>query len=126
MMKMQSLIACASLVAALSCAPAPAAENLARSVERGQAHYLLFCANCHGVNADGKGPLVELLKVTPSDLRTLSKTGAGQSVTDRVLKAVDGRHQVSAGERKMPVFSDNLEIGTIIEIGAYLESIQKP
>ena len=64
--------------------------------------------------------------MTPSDLRTLAKTApAGQSVTDRVLKAVDGRHQVTSGERRMPVFSDNLEIGTIIEIGTYLESIQQ-
>jgi mono/diheme cytochrome c family protein len=109
---------------------ASAAANAAtteqdKAVERGNAHYLLFCANCHGINADGKGPLVELLKVTPSDLTTLKKTSSGESVTERVLKAVAGRHQVQSGEHKMPIFSDNLEISTVIEIGAYLDTVQK-
>jgi mono/diheme cytochrome c family protein len=96
-----------------------------KAVERGQAHYLLFCANCHGVNADGKGPLVGLLKVTPGDLTTLKRTGKGESVTERVLKAVAGRHAVESGGRKMPIFSDNLAISTVIEIGAYLDTVQK-
>jgi mono/diheme cytochrome c family protein len=96
-----------------------------KAVERGQAHYLLFCANCHGVNAEGKGPLVGLLKVTPSDLTTLKRTGKGESVTERVLKAVAGRHEVAAGGHKMPIFSDNLAISTVIEIGAYLDTVQK-
>jgi len=95
------------------------------SVERGNAHYLSFCANCHGVNADGKGPLVDLLKVTPSDLTALRLTGGGVSVSERVMNAVDGRHQVAAGERKMPIFSDNLAISTVIEIADYLETIQQ-
>jgi mono/diheme cytochrome c family protein len=94
------------------------------TLERGQAHYLLFCANCHGVNADGRGPLVELLKVTPANLRTLRQPG-GPSVTERVLAAVDGRHQVAAQGRKMPVFSDNLEVRTVHEIAIYLDSIQQ-
>jgi mono/diheme cytochrome c family protein len=94
------------------------------TLERGQAHYLLFCGNCHGVNADGQGPLVGLLKVTPPNLTLLRRSG-GVSVTERVLKAVDGRHQVTSGEHKMPVFSDNLEVRTVVEISAYLDSIQQ-
>jgi mono/diheme cytochrome c family protein len=101
---------------------APAADPA--TLERGQAHYLLFCANCHGVDADGKGPLVALLKVTPNDLRTLRQPG-GPGVTERVLKAVDGRHPVAEGGHKMPVFSDNLEVHTVAEIAAYLDSIQQ-
>jgi mono/diheme cytochrome c family protein len=96
-----------------------------KAIERGNAHYLLFCANCHGVDADGKGPLVGLLKVVPSNLTTLKQTGNGESVTERVLKAVAGRHPVGPGGHRMPVFSDNLEMRTVIEIGAYLDSIQK-
>ena len=103
---------------------AQADTDPARAVERGNAHYLLWCANCHGVAADGKGPLTELLKVTPTDLRTLRRGGGGASVNDRVLKAIDGRHAVPSGGHRMPVFTDNLEVKTVIEIGAYLESIQ--
>ncbi len=94
------------------------------TLERGQAHYLLFCANCHGVDADGHGPLVGLLKVTPSNLTVLRHLGP-PSVTERVLVAVDGGHQVAAGEHKMPVFSENLEVRTIREIAIYLDSIQQ-
>jgi mono/diheme cytochrome c family protein len=94
------------------------------TLERGQAHYLLFCANCHGVEADGNGPLVGLLKVTPSNLKVLRQPG-GPGVTERVLIAVDGGHQVASGEHKMPVFSDNLEVRTVREIALYLDSIQQ-
>jgi mono/diheme cytochrome c family protein len=94
------------------------------TLERGQAHYLLFCANCHGVNGDGNGPLVGLLKVTPSNLTVLRRQGP-PSVTERVLNAVDGRHQVTSGEHKMPIFSDNLEVRTVREIALYLDSIQQ-
>jgi len=97
-----------------------------KAVERGQAHYLLFCANCHGVDAEGNGPLVELLKVTPADLTVLQRSDSGETVAERVLKAVDGRHAVGeSGERRMPVFSDNLEISTVIEIADYLQTVQK-
>jgi mono/diheme cytochrome c family protein len=94
------------------------------TLERGQAHYLLFCANCHGADADGRGPLVGLLKVVPSNLTVLRRLG-GPSVTERVLTAVDGGHQVATGEHKMPVFSDNLEVRTVREIAIYLDSVQQ-
>jgi mono/diheme cytochrome c family protein len=94
------------------------------TLERGQAHYLLFCANCHGVAADGRGPLVGLLKVVPSNLTVLRRLG-GPSVAERVLTAVDGGHQVAAEGHKMPVFSDNLEVRTVREITLYLDSIQQ-
>ncbi|MEA3273853.1 MAG: cytochrome c [Pseudomonadota bacterium] len=97
-----------------------------QSIDRGAGHFRIFCTNCHGVNADGKGPLVKLLKVEPTDLTILRQTGGGESVTERVLKAVSGRHEVGEGqEQKMPVFSDNLEVSTVYEIAEYLESIQK-
>jgi mono/diheme cytochrome c family protein len=100
----------------------PAADQA--TLERGQAHYLLFCANCHGVNADGQGPLVGLLKVTPSNLTVLRRLG-GPSVAERILTAVDGGHQVAADGHKMPVFSDHLEVRTVREIGVYLDSVQQ-
>jgi mono/diheme cytochrome c family protein len=103
---------------------AVADEDLEKAIERGNAHYLLFCANCHGVDGDGQGPLRELLKVTPSDLRYIRKDGG--ELAARVLRALDGRHAVGEhAERKMPVFTQNLEVRTIIEITDYLNAIQK-
>jgi hypothetical protein len=32
---------------------------------------------------------------------------------------------VATGAHKMPIFSDNLAISTVIEIGAYLDTVQK-
>jgi mono/diheme cytochrome c family protein len=103
---------------------ATAAEQAA--IERGNAHYLLFCANCHGVDADGQGPLARVLKITPTDLRHLRAGGGDELVAERVLKAVDQRHEVPSPEGpRMPLFSDNLEVKTIIEIGEYLKTVQR-
>ncbi len=109
-------------VAAAEPATNPATDQA--TLERGQAHYLLFCAGCHGANGEGDGPLVGLLKVTPNNLTVLSRLGP-PSVTERVLIAVDGGHEVATGEHKMPVFSDNLEVRTVREITLYLDSIQQ-
>jgi len=119
-----ALIAAAlAAISQVSPAGADAAPDQA-TMERGQAHYLLFCANCHGADADGRGPLVGLLKVTPSNLTVLRRLG-GPSVAERVLTAVDGGHQIAAEGHKMPVFSDYLEVRTVREIGVYLDSIQQ-
>lgn len=95
------------------------------AIKKGKEHFKIFCTNCHGVNADGRGPLVETLKITPSDLTALKQTG-DTCVAERVLKAVAGKHDVAAGQKKnMPNFSHNLESITIYEIVQYLKSIQK-
>jgi mono/diheme cytochrome c family protein len=116
----------AAALAALSLATPAGADSAPdqATLERGQAHYLLFCANCHGVDGDGHGPLVGLLKVVPSNLRVLRRLGP-PGVAERVLVAVDGGHQVAADGHKMPVFSDHLEVRTVREIGVYLDSIQQ-
>lgn len=108
-------------------AAAAAAEAVDHEViDRGAGHFAIFCTNCHGVDADGKGPLVSLLKVRPTDLRVLAQSGSDETVTEQVLKAVSGRHEVGAeGERRMPVFTHNLEPSTVYEIAKYLETLQR-
>jgi high-affinity iron transporter len=54
------------------------------------------CANCHGVNGDGKGPKADELSVAPADFRN-----------SRVMAAVtDGElyWQITKGARPMPSF----------------------
>ena len=98
----------------------------ADAVKRGKAHYLFFCASCHGVKADGiQSPNAEFLKITPSDLTALRQTG-DDCIAERVLKAVSGLHSVSDGqEKEMPVFSENLEGKTVYQIVQYLKTIQQ-
>ncbi len=98
-----------------------------KSVERGAAHYRIFCINCHGEKADGHGPLTALLKIQPADLATLKRRlKPGESISDRVFLAVSGRHEVGDGkEKKMPTFNDNLEIKTVTEVADFIEVIQK-
>jgi mono/diheme cytochrome c family protein len=51
------------------------------SVDRGKKLYMTQCALCHGKDGDGKGEMVEDLKITPPDFRkaeTLSKRTDGE------------------------------------------------
>ncbi len=96
-----------------------------RAIKNGIEHFRIFCTNCHGPSADGKGALVEAMKISPSDLTVLNMTG-DLSVAERVLRAVSGQHDVPVGQKvDMPLFSHNLESITIYEIVLYLKSIQK-
>lgn len=126
-MNKRSAVLCLAFIAGFTnFGQAAAGNEQDKVIKSGQSHFMFFCANCHGVNADGKGDMAELLKIAPVDLTTLKQTGGGVSVTERVLVAVDGRHKVGAGqERKMPVFSENLTFKTVYEITEYLKSIQK-
>lgn len=98
-----------------------------KAIENGAGHYRIFCINCHGPEADGNGPLVALLKIKPADLTMLKQNKANnQSISERVFNAVNGRHKVGEGEeRNMPVFNENLEINTVMEIADFIEVIQK-
>jgi len=95
-------------------------------IRKGQEHFKIFCVNCHGVNADGKGPLTETMQIAPYDLTALNQTSDEICLAERVLKAIAGVHEVVQGqEHNMPTFSGNLEAITIYELTQYLKSIQK-
>lgn len=95
------------------------------AVQKGTAHYLFFCGNCHGVDGKGDGPLAVHLKIAPSDLTGLQTGDNGTSVAERVMKALDGRHAIGETEaHRMPIFSESLEMKTVIEITEYLKTIQ--
>jgi len=122
-MKSTTALVLAATIAACAAGARGAEQD---AIERGNAHYLLFCANCHGVDADGQGPLARVLKVTPTDLRHLRAGGGDELVSERVLKAMDQRHEVPSPDGpRMPLFSENLEVKTIIEIGEYLKTVQR-
>lgn len=103
------------------------AESDDEAIKKGAAHFRIFCVNCHGMEADGNGPLAKILKIQPADLTTLKRTlPEGMTVQELVFRAVDGRHKVGEGQqRNMPVFTDNLKFNTVVEISRFVEAIQK-
>lgn len=118
--------AIALLVAVSGSFAIQASEVDQAAAERGREHFKLFCTNCHGPSGEGNGPLVPMLKIQPANLTQLARMDGGHFDAERVLKAIDGRHEVGAeGTRNMPVFSENLAISTVIDLVEYLKTIQR-
>jgi len=110
----------------------------AAEAARGQALYLRYCGSCHGISADGHGPVASALKTPPADLRILSKRYGNPLPEDQIAQFIDGRADVQAhGPRDMPIWGERIwaygEAGgqqrkvspRIADLVAYLQSIQK-
>ena len=114
----------------------PAAIAGSGDVARGRALYLDHCASCHGLNADGKGPVASALSTPPAHLRLLSERYGNPLPADQIARFIDGRADVKAhGPRDMPVWGEeawkNPDGSTrtlrdwVSDVVAYLQSIQK-
>lgn len=114
--------------------PASAASKQAA---RGRALYLQYCASCHGVTAEGDGPIAHSLTTPPANLRRLAERFGNPLPADQVARFIDGRAEVKAhGPRDMPVWGTRFfyESGAderraqqwIAQLVAYLQSIQSP
>jgi len=119
----------------------PAAAQV-RQHERGAEAYRLACAQCHGEQGRGDGPLRNLLNIQATDLTTLRQRSGGEFPFYRVMQIVDGRTEIGAhGTRQMPawgaVFSleawDRLDPfwretyirGRIVELVTHIETLQR-
>ncbi len=119
-----------------SSAPGPDPEA---SIERGRALYEVYCQGCHGVEADGRGPMAESLAMRPPDLTRL-RTGEDEAFpVERIHRAIDGRESRPGHLRRdMPIWGLTFqELGRdwnqedevrakIRSILDYLETIQRP
>ncbi len=128
-------IASAMIAFAIAC-PAVAEE-----VSRGQEFFADHCVVCHGPGATGDGLMAPLLMIRIADLTQLAADNGGVFPTDRVIRRIDGTHEVLAHGGPMPLFGlllegpsdvilapDGSEIiasEAIVEITAWLQSIQK-
>lgn len=101
-----------------------AAEMNGDAVSKGKAIYNQRCLHCHGENADGKGHLIEFLKVVPADLTKL-RSQKGGCVTERVLKAVLGRHTTASQKHNMPLLKEYLSPEDIYFVSEYIKTLQK-
>ena len=64
-----------------------------------------YCADCHGRDAKGGGPLVAVLKVAPPDLTTLAKRNQGKFPVEHVSRTIGGPSANAAhGSREMPIW----------------------
>jgi mono/diheme cytochrome c family protein len=91
-------------LAAAGLAAAPAAAQDPAYAER---IFQERCAACHGAEARGDGPVAELLKVQPADLRRLAAENDGVYPFQRVYEIIDGRDRIQGhGTSAMPVWGD--------------------
>ena len=105
----------------------------------GRVLYLQYCASCHGIAVDGRGPVASVLRTQPTDLRRLGDAPGSPFAAERLARFVDGRAAVVAhGPREMPVWGERFATpepedsgrpATIDErirkIVAYLQTVQE-
>lgn len=115
----------------------PAAAAKTERVAAGRLSYRVHCASCHGEGGRGDGPMVQALKVRPSDLTRLAAAPGGRFPRDEVYQVIDGRREVLGhGHGAMPVWGATFQDRgkdspqerevreKILDLLAYLESIQ--
>jgi mono/diheme cytochrome c family protein len=125
-----SLLAICTLAGCSSTPPRP---------PTGAETYETHCASCHGLDAEGDGPVAATLSVHVPNLRTLAARNGGEFPTDRAASHIDGRAMPAAhGGRAMPVWGGVFETTTQLFRGAaspeerieaviaYLREIQAP
>jgi mono/diheme cytochrome c family protein len=86
-----------------------AAPALAQDVAIGAAIYQENCATCHGIDAEGNGPMAPVLLVQPSNLTTLTQRYDGTFPVTRVVARIDGRDPLVSHGSDMPVYGEYFE-----------------
>jgi mono/diheme cytochrome c family protein len=73
----------------------------------GRAEYEAYCMACHGVYADGTGPVAPYMDPRPADLRRIAARGGGVFPHAAIEALVDGRDPIAAhGSRDMPIWGN--------------------
>lgn len=75
------------------------------AVTSGKLEFRQYCAQCHGLNAIGDGPVAGALKKKPANLTMLAKNNGGVFPEQEVRDFIDGtKTAVSHGTREMPIW----------------------
>lgn len=122
-MRKKLVTACLAGGALLLIGSAVAAESAAAL--KGEELFQLRCLHCHGAKGDGSGHLIEFLKVKPADLTRLTNGADPANVTDRVLKAVLGRHETGNNGASMPLLKDYLTVEQVHYLSEYIKMLQR-
>lgn len=98
MARLQGLVLAVALVAA-------PVLSAAQDFNVGQMEYMNSCAQCHGADGTGGGPMASYLSGTLPDLTTLQRDNDGVFPFARLFEVIDGRAEVGAhGSRDMPAW----------------------
>jgi mono/diheme cytochrome c family protein len=75
------------------------------SLTNGKLMFRQYCAQCHGMDATGDGPVSPALKKKPANLTVLSKNNGGVFPEKEVRDFIDGSKTAqSHGTREMPIW----------------------
>ena len=130
---MTRLIAVAALALGCSFGAAQAETGVGKSA------FTQYCATCHGVDAQGKGDLTEIMTVKVPDLTQLAANNDGKFPMLEVIHVIDGRTGLRGHGGPMPTYGalfdeeagDKGPLGSILytrgkilSIAYYLEGLQ--
>ncbi len=80
--------------------------------QSGAALYQQYCGACHGIQADGMGPMGPVLREPPPDLTRIAVRRGGTFPEAELVRIIDGRDPiVSHGSRDMPVWGRRFDEG---------------
>ncbi len=82
---------------------------MAEDMSEGERVYQHRCASCHGVDADGAGPMAPVLLLQPTDLTQLQRANGDEFPLERVVWRIDGRDPLVSHGSPMPVYGDFFE-----------------
>jgi mono/diheme cytochrome c family protein len=97
----------------------PAAVAM-KPAQRGAIVYRFYCANCHGVDGDGKGRAARLYDPRPANLRASQVNDAYKELIIRRGGAHVGRSEF------MPPWENQLTDAELHDVIAYLNVIRAP
>ena len=100
---LMACVAAASLVAQQA-SPSQRDASVGPVGEDGAQLFKTWCATCHGLTAQGNGPLAPVMKHPVPDLTQIAARNGGVFPSARIRRIVDGRDVPSHGERDMPVW----------------------
>ena len=92
------------VIATLALICAAPLTALAQDISTGATLYQRHCATCHGVDADGKGPMRPALLLQPPSLLDLAARNDGTFPIIRVVSRIDGRDPLVSHGSPMPVY----------------------
>jgi mono/diheme cytochrome c family protein len=87
--------------------PSPTAQDIAA----GKADFMKHCAPCHGSNAQGHGPEVNVIPgIKPADLTKIAMRDGGVFPRRQVADTIDGRKNIPSHKRfDMPFWGVNFQ-----------------
>lgn len=80
--------------------------------------FMQFCATCHGVAADGDGPMAPILLAPPADLTGLAEAAGGTFPVAEVVSRVDGRDPLLAHGGEMPLWGEVFAGHAVVAVAA--------